>query len=157
VNSYMAVVSKNHNGHSVRQRIVVTLICLTLATTLVSSISLYVDSATVDEWNHQIEIGPVSMMVSGDGVNDVLDEIAPLFVANSLIASINAYASWSFLFPVPMFVIVPGITLIIVLSFYLICMLALITIIAKLSTRIELRKALSSSWTKGGPFVESEN
>lgn len=81
---------------------------------------------------------------------------SPLFVANSLIASINSYTSWSFLFPVPMFVIVPGITLILVLSFYLICMLALILVIAQSSTKIELRSALSSSWTKGGPFVESE-
>ena len=82
---------------------------------------------------------------------------SPLFVANSLIASISSYSSWSFVFPVPMFVTVPGVTMIIVLSFYLICMLALIIVIAQLSTRIELRKALSSSWTKGGPLVESDN
>ncbi len=71
----MAVVPTNFNGHSIRQRIIVTLLCLTLATTLVSSISLYVDSASLDEWNKQIEIGPVSIMVSGDGIEDVLDEI----------------------------------------------------------------------------------
>jgi len=58
-----------------RQRIAITLLCLTLATTLVSSISLYVDSASIDEWNEQIDIGPVSMMVSGDGIEGVLDEI----------------------------------------------------------------------------------
>ena len=74
----MAVVSAKHNGHSVRQRVVVTLICLTLATTLVSSISLYVDSASVDEWNQEIEVGPVSMMVSGEGIEDVLDEISEI-------------------------------------------------------------------------------
>lgn len=82
---------------------------------------------------------------------------SPLFVANSLIASISNYSSWSFIFPVPMFVTIPGVTLIIVLSFYLICMLVLIIVIARLSARIELREALSSSWTKGGPLVESEN
>ncbi|MHA1851288.1 MAG: hypothetical protein ACTSW8_08535, partial [Candidatus Thorarchaeota archaeon] len=82
---------------------------------------------------------------------------SPLFVANSLITSISSYSSWSFVFPVPMFVTVPGVTMIIVLSFYLICMLALIIVIAQLSTRIDLRKALSSSWTKGGPLVESDN
>ncbi|MGY5860519.1 MAG: FtsX-like permease family protein [Candidatus Thorarchaeota archaeon] len=82
---------------------------------------------------------------------------SPLFVANSLIASISNYSSWSFLFPIPMFVTVPWVTLIIVLSFYLICMFALIVVIGLLSTRIELRKALSSSWTKGGPFTECDN
>jgi ABC-type antimicrobial peptide transport system permease subunit len=82
---------------------------------------------------------------------------SPLFVANSLIASISTYSSWSFIFPVPMFVIIPGITLVIVLSFYLSCMLVLILVIARLSTRVELREALSSHWTKGGPLVESDD
>ena len=71
----MAVIPSNYNGHNVRQRIVVTLLCLTLATTLVSSISLYVDSASINVWNEQIEIGPVSMMVAGDGIENVLNEI----------------------------------------------------------------------------------
>ncbi|TFH00474.1 MAG: ABC transporter permease, partial [Candidatus Thorarchaeota archaeon] len=74
----MAVVSKSLNGYSMRHRLFVTVICLVLATTLVSSISLYVDSASIDVWNEQIEIGPVSMMVSGDGVKDVLDEISEI-------------------------------------------------------------------------------
>ena len=81
---------------------------------------------------------------------------SPLFVANSLIASVSAYTSWSFLFPVPMFVTVPSVTLIGVLTFYILCMLAIIIIIAHLSTKIELRNALNSSWTKGGPLVESD-
>jgi len=74
----MAVVSKNHYGYSIRQRILITAICLTLATTLVSSISIYVDSASITEWTEQIDIGPVSMMVSGDGVKDALDGFAEI-------------------------------------------------------------------------------
>ena len=74
----MAVVSNKHNGYSIRQRIVVTAICLTLATALVASISIYVDSASVNEWTEQIEIGPVSMMVSGEGVKNVLSDLAEI-------------------------------------------------------------------------------
>ncbi|MFW9844990.1 MAG: FtsX-like permease family protein, partial [Candidatus Thorarchaeota archaeon] len=70
----MAVVSNNHNGYSVRQRLVVTAICLTLAPSLVASISIYVDSFSVNEWAEQIEIGPVSMMVSGPGVKEAIGE-----------------------------------------------------------------------------------
>ena len=74
----MSVVSKNHIGYSIRQRVVVTTICLTLATALVSSIAIYVDSASVNEWAEQIEIGPVAMMVSGNGVKEALSGIAEI-------------------------------------------------------------------------------
>jgi len=81
----------------------------------------------------------------------------PLFIANSLIASLSIYSSWSFLFPVPVFVVIPWMTLLVILSFFLACVLVVIGAIALLSTKTELRDALSNYWTKGGPLVESEN
>ncbi|TFH11333.1 MAG: ABC transporter permease [Candidatus Thorarchaeota archaeon] len=81
----------------------------------------------------------------------------PLFIANSLIASLSIYTSWSFIFPVPMFIVIPWMTLLIILSFFVVCILVVIGIIALLSTKTELNEALSSYWTKGGPLVESEN
>ena len=87
----------------------------------------------------------------------LLSLYSPLFVANSLIASINSYTSWSFVFPIPMFVIVPWGILLYIILFYIICMLVQSIVIARQSTKVELRDALSSYWTKGGPDIGSEN
>jgi len=81
----------------------------------------------------------------------------PLFIANSLIASLSFYSSWSFRFPVPVFVVIPWITLLAILMFFLACVLVSIGVIALLSTKTELRDALSNYWAKGVPLVESEN
>jgi ABC-type antimicrobial peptide transport system permease subunit len=81
----------------------------------------------------------------------------PLFIANSLIASLSVYTSWSFLFPVPMFVIIPWTILLLILGIFLASIIGLIAIIAVVSVKTDLREALSNSWALGGPLVESDN
>ncbi|MBN2228490.1 MAG: hypothetical protein JW779_02780 [Candidatus Thorarchaeota archaeon] len=81
---------------------------------------------------------------------------APLFVANSLIASLNVYASWSFRFPVQVFPVIPWFTLILLLSIFVLAIMAFIAVVAIKSSRVELNEALSNTWAKAGPIMESE-
>lgn len=58
-----------------KHRVAVTLICITLATSLVLSIAIFVDSESVDIWAEKLNTGPVSMSVSGDDIEYIIDDI----------------------------------------------------------------------------------
>ncbi|MFW9961018.1 MAG: hypothetical protein ACFFDV_08365 [Candidatus Thorarchaeota archaeon] len=74
----MSVTARNISGYRRHQRIAITILCLTLTTAFVTSISIYVDSASVEEWSKQLEIGPVSLMVAGEGIQEDLDSIGAI-------------------------------------------------------------------------------
>ncbi len=71
----MSVAARNISGYRIRQRIAITILCLTLTTAFVTGVSIYVDSASVEEWSKQLEIGPVSLMVSGGGIQNEIGSI----------------------------------------------------------------------------------
>ena len=81
---------------------------------------------------------------------------SPVFVANSLIASLGTFTSWQFRFPIPIFLVVPLFTLVAVLSVFLMGLFIFISFMTPLSLRVNLSEALGSSWTLGGPVTEDE-
>lgn len=80
----MSVVYRNHIVASVHKRVLVTLMCLTLATTLIASVTIYVDSASIQEWNKQIKIGSVSMVVSGTNIQNYITDIESIPGVNNV-------------------------------------------------------------------------
>jgi len=87
----------------------------------------------------------------------LLSLYAPLFVANSLIASLSAYSSWSFQFPIPIFLVIPWITLLEVLLQFTLTLLIFITAIAVFSYRFDLKDIAGNNWALGCPIMESNN
>ena len=74
----MAAVPVGYQAFHSLPRKGVTLLCFLLASAMVMGISVYVDSYSVYEWNSLIDIGPIAMTVSGEGVVNQLDNIRTL-------------------------------------------------------------------------------
>ena len=54
----------------------VTLLCVLLASTTAMGITVYVDSYSVHEWTKHVDsVGPISMIITGDSVDNILDEV----------------------------------------------------------------------------------
>ena len=81
---------------------------------------------------------------------------SPIFIVNSLFASIDAYTSWNFRFPIMIFPIIPWTTLLTILSIFLVGMSFFIGFMAPLSSKVNLAEALDSTWTLGGPSKEED-
>lgn len=89
----MSVVYRNHNGFSIKRRLLVTLLCLTLATTLVASVTIYVDSASVKEWEDEIKFSKVSMMATGVGIENYITDISQIAGVNNVSNLETSHAS----------------------------------------------------------------
>ncbi|MFW9804253.1 MAG: FtsX-like permease family protein [Candidatus Thorarchaeota archaeon] len=76
----------------------------------------------------------------------------PLFIANSLISSLGSYSTWSFLFPVAVFPVIPWFTLVIVLMFFIVSTILFIAAIALLGSRVNIAAALNAAWAEAGPY-----
>jgi ABC-type lipoprotein release transport system permease subunit len=76
----------------------------------------------------------------------------PLFMANSLLSSLGSYGTWSFLFPVALFPVVPWATLFGVLLFFIISTMIFIVAIAVLGSRINIAASLNAAWAEAGPY-----
>jgi predicted lysophospholipase L1 biosynthesis ABC-type transport system permease subunit len=76
----------------------------------------------------------------------------PLFMANSLLSSLGTYTTWSFLFPVAVFPVIPWMTLATVLMFFIVSTLLFIAAIATLGSRINIAAALNAAWAEAGPY-----
>ncbi|MFX0055994.1 MAG: FtsX-like permease family protein [Promethearchaeota archaeon] len=76
----------------------------------------------------------------------------PLFMANSLISSLGSYSAWSFLFPVAIFPVIPWITLVTVLMFFILSTILFIAAIALLGSRVNIAAALNAAWAEAGPY-----
>ena len=87
----MSVINRNHSGASIQKRVLVTLMCLTLATTLIASVTIYVDSESVNEWNKQIKIGSVSMVVSGPNIQNYVTDIGSIPGVNNVSGLESSY------------------------------------------------------------------
>ncbi len=77
---------------------------------------------------------------------------APLFLANSLLTAVGTYGSWSYLFPVVVFPVIPWLLLLIVLTFFLASVVLFILAISTLATRVGLTTALNAAWAEAGPY-----
>lgn len=77
---------------------------------------------------------------------------APLFVANSLLTAVGAYGTWSYLFPVVVFPVIPWFLLLAVLTFFLASAVVFILAISTLATRVGLTTSLNAAWAEAGPY-----
>ncbi|MHA2119123.1 MAG: hypothetical protein ACW98J_09395, partial [Candidatus Thorarchaeota archaeon] len=76
----------------------------------------------------------------------------PLFMANSLLSSLGSYSTWSFLFPVVVFPVIPWTTLVLVLMFFIVSTVLFIAAIAVLGSRVNIAAALNAAWAEAGPY-----
>jgi ABC-type lipoprotein release transport system permease subunit len=76
----------------------------------------------------------------------------PLFMANSLLSSLGSYSAWSFLFPVAVFPVIPWVTLVIVLLFFIVSTVLFIGVIAIMGSRVNIAAALNAAWAEAGPY-----
>ena len=76
----------------------------------------------------------------------------PLFMANSLLSSLGSYSTWSFLFPIAVFPVIPWVMLVIVLMFFIVATILFIAAIAVLGSRINIAAALNAAWAEAGPY-----
>ena len=86
----------------------------------------------------------------------ILAGYAPLFISNSMSASLNAYRSWAFIFPVTAFPVIPWIPLMLVIAFNLAAILIFAAVLSIRSSKVRLSEALASSWALGGPKKNQE-
>ena len=85
-----------------------------------------------------------------------LGAYAPLFISNSMSASLNAYRSWAFIFPVTAFPVIPWLQLLLVIAFNLSAILIFSALLSIRSSRVKLSEALANSWAMGGPQKNQE-
>jgi len=60
--------------HSLRRKSI-TLICFLLASTMAIGITVYVDSFSIHEWDKNIDVGSVAIIVSGDSVGSYINDV----------------------------------------------------------------------------------
>jgi ABC-type lipoprotein release transport system permease subunit len=81
----------------------------------------------------------------------ILALYAPLFISNSMSASINAYRSWAFTFPVAAFPVIPWASLVLVIAINIGAILVFAFMQSVSSSRVQLCQSLANSWAIGGP------
>ena len=72
----------------------------------------------------------------------------PLMIMNNLLT----YRATTFIFPVPIFTVIPWFTLAAIVVFFLASILVFVLAIAFLSSRVHLSEALNASWAESGPY-----
>jgi ABC-type lipoprotein release transport system permease subunit len=78
----------------------------------------------------------------------------PVLTVNSLLAAIRSYGGVTYVYPSPVTIITPLLMMIVILSFFLFCIAIFISVIATLSSRVNMSEALNSTWTDSSPYVE---
>ena len=72
----------------------------------------------------------------------------PLMIMNTLLT----YRVTNYIFPVPIFAVIPWLTLVTIVVFFLASILVFVLAIAFLSSRVSLSEALNASWAESGPY-----
>jgi len=72
----------------------------------------------------------------------------PLMIMNTLLT----YRVTNYVFPVPIFAVIPWLTLVTIVAFFLSSILVFVLVIAFLSSRVSLSEALNASWAESGPY-----
>jgi ABC-type lipoprotein release transport system permease subunit len=82
----------------------------------------------------------------------LLGVYGPLFLANSLLTAVGTYGSWSYLFPVVIFPVIPWPMMLMVLAFFVVSVSLFIAAIAAFSSSVDLSAALNAAWAEAGPY-----
>ncbi|MHA2302745.1 MAG: FtsX-like permease family protein, partial [Candidatus Thorarchaeota archaeon] len=71
----MAAVPAGYEAFQSGRRRGVTLLCFLLVSTIVMGMTVYVDSYSVHYWEEATDVGDISLIVEGDGVEDILPQV----------------------------------------------------------------------------------
>lgn len=84
----------------------------------------------------------------------LLGLFTPVLAVNSLLAAVRTYGGVTYLYPSPVTILAPWLLMAIILSFFILCVVIFIGVIAIFSSRVNLSESLNSSWTTAGPYTE---
>ncbi len=84
----------------------------------------------------------------------LLGLFTPVLAVNSLLASVRTYGGVTYVYPSPVTILAPWLLMAIILSFFILCVVIFIGVIAIFSSRVNLSESLNSSWTISSPYVE---
>jgi hypothetical protein len=82
----------------------------------------------------------------------VLLGFGPLYLTTTVGAASSGIASWYTRYPVSIFPIVPWITIVSVLAFFVVSVVLFIGIVAALGSKINLAVTLNATWAEAAPY-----
>ena len=82
----------------------------------------------------------------------VLLAYSPLYLTTSISSSGTGMASWSVAYPVSIFPVIPWITIMAVLAFFIVSVVIFIGFVAVFGSRINLASTLNASWAEAAPY-----
>ena len=74
----------------------VTLLCFLLASTMAMSITVYVDSYSVHEWEDIIDVGPVAVVVSNNDIQNLEDKVDDVVGINGVTKAAALTVGWGY-------------------------------------------------------------
>lgn len=77
---------------------------------------------------------------------------APLYLTTSVNSASSGIVSWFTIYPVPIFPMIPWITIISVLAFFVASVVIFIGIVAVVGSRINLAATLNATWAEAAPY-----
>jgi ABC-type lipoprotein release transport system permease subunit len=84
----------------------------------------------------------------------LLGLFTPVLAVNSLLAAVRTYGGVIYVYPAPVTILIPWFLMVLILSFFILCVAIFIGVIAIFSSRVNLSEALNSTWTTAGPYKE---
>jgi len=95
-----------------------------------------------------VKVQGAEMLVLAIISTGLLIGYGPLMIMNTLLT----YRVTNYIFPVPIFAVIPWLTLVTIVVFFLASILVFVLAIAFLSSRVSLSEALNASWAESGPY-----
>ena len=77
---------------------------------------------------------------------------APLYLTPSINSASTGIASWYTIYPVSIFPIIPWITIMTVLAFFVVSVIIFIGIVAIMGSKINLAATLNATWAEAAPY-----
>ena len=77
---------------------------------------------------------------------------APLYLTTSVYSSGGGLSTYSTVYPISIFPVYPWMTILTVLSFFIVSVVIFIAIVAILGSRINLAETLNASWAEAAPY-----
>ena len=84
----------------------------------------------------------------------LLGLFTPVLTVNSLLTAVKTYGGITYIYPSPVIILAPWSLMLMILSFFISCIVVFIVVISILSSRVSLFESLNSNWTETGPYVE---
>ncbi len=82
----------------------------------------------------------------------VLFVYGPLYLATSIASTSSGMASWYSIYPVAIFPVIPWLTIVEVLAFFIVSVVIFIGIAAVFGSRINLASTLNATWAEAAPY-----